>query len=96
MLSNSDQGDIKHYYGYAKLTLDGQVPYRDFTLEYPPGFLPVLLAPAPADQGYYDRFRVLMLVFGAAAVVSSLSPCFSREPPRPSSPPGYSCSRPCR
>ena len=69
MLSNSDRGDIKHYYGYAKRTLNGQVPYRDFTLEYPPGFLPVLLAPATSDQRYYDRFRVLMLVFGAAAVV---------------------------
>jgi len=25
MLSNSEQGDIKHYYGYAKLTLDDQL-----------------------------------------------------------------------
>ena len=69
LFSLSDRGDIAHYFDYAQRTFEGQVPYRDFTLEYPPGFLPVLLAPGPADHGYYDRFRLLMLTFGAAAVV---------------------------
>jgi uncharacterized membrane protein len=59
---------MEEYFDYAQRTLDGQVPYRDFTIEYPPGALPVLLAPAPADQGYYDRFRLLMLALGAAAI----------------------------
>jgi hypothetical protein len=69
MFSRADRGDIAHYYDYAQRTFDGQVPYRDFLLEYPPGALPVLLAPGPADHGYYDRFRVLMLALGAAAIV---------------------------
>jgi hypothetical protein len=68
ILSRPNHGDIVEYFNYARHTLDGQVPYRDFTLEYPPGALPVLLAPAPAGHGYYDRFRVLMLVLCAAAI----------------------------
>jgi hypothetical protein len=69
LLSRGDHGDITHYFGYAQRTFDGQVPYRDFVLEYPPGALPVLLAAGPADGGYYDRFRLLMLALGAAAVL---------------------------
>jgi hypothetical protein len=68
VLSRPDRGDIAEYFGYAQRTFDGQVPYRDFTIEYPPGALPVLLAAAPADQGYYDRFRLLMLALGAAVI----------------------------
>jgi Glycosyltransferase family 87 len=69
LFSYPDRGDIALYFDYAQRTFEGQVPYRDFTVEYPPGFLATLLAPGPADHGYYDRFRVLMLVLGAAAVV---------------------------
>jgi hypothetical protein len=66
ILSRQNRGDIEEYFDYAHRTFEGQVPYRDFTLEYPPGALPALLAPAPADQGYYNRFRVLMLFLAAA------------------------------
>jgi hypothetical protein len=69
LLSLKDRGDIATYFGYAQRTLDGQVPYRDFTLEYPPGFLPVVVAAGPADHGYYNRFRLLMLALAAASVV---------------------------
>jgi len=64
-----DRGDIAEYFDYTHRTFDGQVPYRDFRLEYPPGALPVLLAAGPADHGYYDRFRALMLVLDATAIV---------------------------
>jgi hypothetical protein len=69
LFSLPDRGDIKHYFRYAQRTFDGQVPYRDFTLEYPPGALPAFLAPGSADHGYFNRFRVFMLALGAAAVV---------------------------
>lgn len=69
LFSRPDHGDITEYFDYAHRTFDGQVPYRDFVLEYPPGFLPVVLAPGPADHGYYDRFRILMLALGTTAVV---------------------------
>jgi hypothetical protein len=69
LLSQPDNGDITHYFSYAQRTFEGQVPYRDFRLEYPPGFLPVVLAAGPADHGYYNRFRVLVLALSGAAVV---------------------------
>jgi hypothetical protein len=69
LLAKRDDGDIAHYFGYAQRTFDGEVPYRDFYPEYPPGFLPVVLAPGPADEGYFGRFRILMLALEAAAVV---------------------------
>jgi uncharacterized membrane protein len=69
ILSRPNDGDIVEYFHYAQRTFHGQVPYRDFRLEYPPGALPVLLGAGPATQGYYNRFRVLMLTLGAAAIV---------------------------
>jgi len=69
ILSMKKEGDIELYLEYAQRTFDGQVPYRDFRLEYPPAALPVLLAVGPANSGYENRFRVLMLAFGAAVVV---------------------------
>jgi hypothetical protein len=69
ILPRPDYGDIHRYRGYAEQTYDGLVPYRDFVLEYPPGFLPVVVVPGPGDAGYDDRFRILMLALAAAAVV---------------------------
>ena len=69
LLSRPDPGDVEVYFNYAERTFDGQVPYRDFYLEYPPGALPVLLAAGPADRGYDDRFRILMLAVGVATVI---------------------------
>jgi hypothetical protein len=71
-LQTPNRGDIAHYAGYAERTLDGEVPYRDFALEYPPGALPVLLAPAPANDGFYTRFRVLMIVLAATGIVAMM------------------------
>ena len=69
VLPRADEGDIHRYRGYAERTYDGLVPYRDFVLEYPPGFLPVVLAPGPGGEGYDDRFRILVLALASAAVV---------------------------
>jgi hypothetical protein len=69
LLSRPDDGDTVEYLKYARHTYDGQVPYRDFTLEYPPGALPVFLAAAPTNHGYHNRFRLLMLGLGMASIV---------------------------
>jgi hypothetical protein len=69
ILSRPNHGDTREYFHYAQRTYDGQVPYRDFTLEYPPGALPVFLAAGPADRGYHNRFRLLMLGLGVASIV---------------------------
>ena len=52
--------------------LDGLVPYRDFSLEYPPLALPVFLAPhlwASAGLiGYVHAFKLLMVALGAVTL----------------------------
>jgi hypothetical protein len=61
--------DTPVYESYGAAVVAGQVPYRDFELEYPPAALPVFVAPALAGEGDYGRaFDRLMLVCGAAAV----------------------------
>ncbi|CAN5525765.1 glycosyltransferase family 87 protein [soil metagenome] len=39
-------GDIAYFFGAAKHVLAGDMPYRDFAFEYPPGALLAMLAPA--------------------------------------------------
>lgn len=52
--------------------LDGLVPYRDFSLEYPPLSLPVFLAPhlwaSAGLLGYIHAFKILMIALGAVAL----------------------------
>jgi len=54
LFSYPDRGDIALYFDYAQRTFEGQVPYRDFTVEYPPGFLAPLLAPGPVRETLPD------------------------------------------
>jgi uncharacterized membrane protein len=62
--------DTPLYEAYGEKILDGQVPYRDFALEYPPGALPVFVLPALADHDDYgSAFEFLMCACGVAVVV---------------------------
>jgi hypothetical protein len=64
--------DTPIYERYGEAMTRGEVPYRDFPVEYPPAALPVFVLPAPGagDSADYDRrFQALMAVFGAACVV---------------------------
>ena len=54
-------------YGTAVLH-HGRVPYRDFAVEYPPGALPVFIAPAFVGD-YPSTFAWLMAACGVALVV---------------------------
>jgi hypothetical protein len=61
--------DVGVYQEYGERMADGEVPYRDFALEYPPGALPVFLLPALGPSGDYEAiFQALMLLCGCAAV----------------------------
>jgi uncharacterized membrane protein len=55
--------------------LDGQVPYRDFRVEYPPAALPVFLLPAIGDHHdeltYRNTFERLMALCGVLAVAGA-------------------------
>jgi len=56
----------------AKAIKDGDLPYRDQAIEYPPLSVPVLIAPAYVDdstQGFIDGFMWEMLAFDLAIVV---------------------------
>jgi uncharacterized membrane protein len=63
--------DLPVYEKYGERMTEGDVPYRDFTVEYPPAALPVFLVPALGDgdsDTFRRRFEGLMAAFGAAAV----------------------------
>jgi hypothetical protein len=62
--------DTPVYQGYGEKVLDGEVPYRDFDVEYPPAALPVFVLPALADaEDYGSAFELVMWVCAAAAIV---------------------------
>jgi uncharacterized membrane protein len=63
--------DVHLYGGFADRIVHGDVPYRDFFLEYPPGALAVFLPPRLFGTGdaYIDAFKVLMALLGAVTLV---------------------------
>jgi Glycosyltransferase family 87 len=63
--------DTPVYERYGGAMDDGEVPYRDFGLEYPPGALPVFALPALGDvdfDTFTSRFEGLMAACGLAMV----------------------------
>jgi uncharacterized membrane protein len=62
--------DTPVYESYGEAMEAGQVPYRDFAVEYPPGALPVFLVPALADSDFRVTFEWLMALCGCGVVVA--------------------------
>jgi len=61
--------DVGLYYYYAENTLEGNIPFRDFTPEYPPLALPFMIAPAlftSEPVGYEILFALEMTLFAVA------------------------------
>ena len=63
--------DIPTYQNYAHLIRDGHVPYRDFSVEYPPAALPAFVLPTYLPWSYATSFAVLMFVCGAGCLVAA-------------------------
>jgi 8-oxo-dGTP pyrophosphatase MutT (NUDIX family) len=65
--------DTPVYEKYGNLMAQGEVPYRDFAVEYPPGALPVFVLPALGHVGDSGRFRrsfeTLMAVCGSLLMI---------------------------
>ena len=64
--------DLPVYENYGEAMTRGDVPYRDFRVEYPPAALPVFVLPALGDgdsDAYRRRFEGLMAASGAVLVV---------------------------
>ena len=65
-------GDLDVFYGYATKIVHGDVPYRDLSLEYPPGALAAIVPPAlgtPTEHTYAMRFEFAMLGVFAALIL---------------------------
>jgi uncharacterized membrane protein len=62
--------DTPVYESYGEAMADGEVPYRDFGVEYPPGALPVFLMPALAKVDYRVAFEWLMGLCGGGIIVA--------------------------
>jgi glycosyl transferase family 87 len=61
--------DTPVYQRYGEAVLAGELPYRDFVLEYPPGALPMFILPAfPSEEHYRSWFEALMWICAAAAI----------------------------
>ncbi len=67
-LEQGQLSDVGGYQQYAELMRGGQVPYRDFAFEYPPGALPVFLLPVYMSWSYATSFAILMGVCGAGCI----------------------------
>ena len=71
--------DTPTYQRYGDAMRHGQVPYRDFQLEYPPAALPVFVIPSLLRSqdgdlsGYRQGFEAEMLVCGALVLLFMLS-----------------------
>jgi Glycosyltransferase family 87 len=64
--------DIPIYEQYGDAMVDGQVPYRDFEVEYPPLALPVFLIPALGERDYREQFEWLMAFCGCLMIAFSV------------------------
>jgi glycosyl transferase family 87 len=96
--ANDSGQDLPIYEEYASMILDGEMPYRDFHMEYPPGALPMFVLPAvalgdaqdakwspPDDAGrrYHRVFDSLVFLLAASMVtLTALSLAALRRPPR--------------
>src|SRR5205823_9905809 len=64
--------DTHEYHRYGLAMVAGDVPYRDFRVEYPPGALPTFALPAIGRPGFVrfnNDFQILMGLCAAAALL---------------------------
>jgi hypothetical protein len=63
-------GDVELYQRFARQMLDGQVPYRDFFVEYPPGSLLSFIVPGLISTAHFlVVFKSLMALCGVATLL---------------------------
>jgi hypothetical protein len=65
--------DTVEYHRYGAAIVHGHLPYRDFSVEYPPGALPAFAAAALGDPSFnvYNRaFQVLLALCGIGALAA--------------------------
>ena len=61
--------DVRLFQSFGERFLAGEIPYRDFFLEYPPGALTSFVIPAlAASEDFTLAFKLLHIVFGSALI----------------------------
>jgi len=70
--------DVELYHTYASRMMSGEMPYRDFSVEYPPGALLVFLLPwffTSTLEAYGPAFAIEMMVFslGCLFMITALA-----------------------
>ena len=71
LLSGEQFGDVHLYADFGHKVLDGQAPYRDFFVEYPPGAMPAFLLPAAIAEGHYHFwFKLLTALVGVGGLAA--------------------------
>jgi hypothetical protein len=60
--------DIPVYETYGEAIVSGDVPYRDFEVEYPPLALPVFAIPAIGERSYRRQFEWLVAFCGCVMI----------------------------
>lgn len=73
-MDRGKNSDIAIYERYGESILDGEAPYRDFFVLYPPGALPLFVLPAlgsgSGEGDYAVRFKLLQWVLGVATIAA--------------------------
>jgi hypothetical protein len=63
--------DLALYQEFGDRVLSGRIPYRDFSVEYPPGSLPAFVLPSLAPAAHYvSAFRATMAACGVVALAA--------------------------
>ena len=63
--------DTPVYERYGVAMRDGDVPYRDFEVEYPPGALPMFVVPTLIGSDFRSAFEWLMALCGGGVIVAT-------------------------
>lgn len=74
LVTDSLWGDVGHYETFARRILDGETPYGDFTVEYPPLALPVFVVPAlftSTAPDYLFAFKLQMAGLGLLVLLAT-------------------------
>ncbi len=77
LVTDSLWGDVGHYEGFGRRILDGDVPYGDFSVEYPPFALPAFVAPALVTSTAPDYLFTFKLTMAGLGVVVLLATGYS-------------------
>jgi hypothetical protein len=75
--------DLDFYFGYVQRAASGEVPYRDFAVEYPPAAWLLMRAPGTTDWvSYVHRFAWIATALEVAAFAFFLAIAWQLSPRR--------------